>query len=226
MHSYSNLQASDFQYRQSNELDTKANVMPEIGILDRLGVVIRQPFDGLGAANFILSCVTAFYDEYQKENEDFYAYPDYFTFQSDGRLVDYRWFEIWPNHKNVETKQDAEAMLRAINDRGVNLLLIPDGPTSKPEIDEVTRESAERRIDACYLYAPNGTLDGSEFTVQQPREPASKWIQKTLEIADDKPELQGCREREWYNPIKSDIITQEFRRIDIDEAICHLPDSE
>lgn len=54
--------------------------MPVIAVSDRLGVVIRDPFDGIGAATFVLSCVTAFYDEYRMETDDFYAYPDYFTF--------------------------------------------------------------------------------------------------------------------------------------------------
>lgn len=185
MHSSEALAATDFQYRRAGESRARVDVMPDIAISDRLGVVVRDPFDGIGAVTFVLPCVTAFYDEYRVETDDFYAYPDYFTLQSDGRPVDYRWFDIWPDHKNIETTRGDEAVLRTINDRGINILLVPDRPPSPPDLDAVSRESFERRIDSCFLYAPDGQLDGPSFSIRQPRDPAWEWIQKTLDTIDD-----------------------------------------
>ena len=37
-------------------------------------------------------------------------------------------FDIWPAHKDVLVGTDAVERLNAITDRGVNILLVPDGP--------------------------------------------------------------------------------------------------
>jgi hypothetical protein len=225
MHSSEALAATDFEYRNASGTRTETGSMPDIALSNRLGVVVRNPFDGIGAATFVLSCVTGFYDEYRAETDDFYAYPDYFTFQSDGRLVDYRWFDIWPDHKNVETAPKAEAVLRAINDRAVDILLVPDGPTSDPDFEATTREGFERRIDECYLYAPNGRLEDPSVSIGLPRDPAWEWIEKTLHtIDDDHVDLRARREREWYSRTEDGTLTQGFRRIDPEDALRYLPD--
>jgi hypothetical protein len=225
MHSSEALAATDFHYRRADESCAKENVMPDISIPDRLGVVIRDPFGGIGAATFVLSCVTAFYDEYRTEGDDFYVYPDYFTFQSEERLVDYLWFYIWPDHKNVQTGREAEAVLQAINDRGINFLLVPDEPTGDPDLEAMTRASFEQRIDGCYLYAPDGQLDGDSFSISLPRDPTWEWIQKTLNtIGDENNDLQTRREREWRVRVENGTLTQEFRRITPENALRYLPD--
>ena len=198
--------------------------MPDISIPDRVGVVIRDPLDGIGAATFVLSCVTAFYDKYRKKTDDFYAYPDYFTFQSDGRLIDYLWFDIWPEHKNVETAREPETILQAINDRGINILLVPDGSASDPNLEAVTRESFERRIDSCYLYAPDGRLNGDSFSISMPRDSIWEWIQKTLNTIDDENSgLQARREQLWRARIEDGTIVQEFHQITPERALRYLP---
>jgi hypothetical protein len=149
----------------------------------------------------------------------------YFTFQTDERLVDYCWFDIWPVHKNIETARGGEAVLRTINDRGITILLVPDKPTGDPDLDAVSRESFERRIDSCFLYAPDGQLDGPSFSIHLPRDPSWEWIQKTLDtIDDDHADLQVRREREWYDRVEDGIITQKFRQIDPENALRYLPD--
>ena len=43
-------------------------------------------------------------------------------------------FDIWPEHKDVLVGTDAVERLNAITDRGVNILLVPDGPPAPREI--------------------------------------------------------------------------------------------
>ena len=40
-------------------------------------------------------------------------------------------FDIWPEHKDVLVGTDAVERLNAITDRGVNILLVPDGPSAE-----------------------------------------------------------------------------------------------
>ena len=224
MHTAEALSATDFQYRPTDRTRTGTDSIPDVTVSDRLGVVTRDPFDAIGAATFVLSCVTDFYDAYRAAADDFYAYPDYFTFQSDGRPVDYRWFDIWPDHKNVETDPDAESVLRAVNDRAIDVLLIPDGPTNDPDLEAVTREAFERRIDECYLYAPDGRLDESSFSIGLPRDPVRKWVEKTLDtIDDDHADVRVRREREWRARVEDGAFTQDFRQIDPEDALRYLP---
>jgi hypothetical protein len=225
MHTAEALAATDFQYRNADRTRAGVNPTPDVAVSDRLGVVIRDPFDGLGAATFVLSRVTDFYEEYRAETEDFYAYPDYFTFQSDGRFVDYLWFDIWPDHKNVRTAPEAEAVLRAINDRAIDALLVPDGPAGDPDFEAVTREGFERRIDDCYLYAPDGELDDPSFSIGLSCDPTWEWIERTLDtIDDDYTDLRARRKREWRARIEDGTLLQDFRRIDPEDALRYLPD--
>jgi hypothetical protein len=63
---------------------------------------------------------------------DFFAYPDYFAFrvgQSRGSLCE---LDVFPEHKEPVLEDDAEAILWAIDDRGITHLLVPEGATAGP----------------------------------------------------------------------------------------------
>lgn len=217
MHTTDELTAGSFEYHRGEEPVVGAGVMPSITVGDRLGVVMAEPGDGLGAGNFVLACVTAFYDRFGDQNGDFFEYPDYYTFQASARAVDYLEFDIWPDHKNVTVASDSERVLRAINDRAVNVLLVPDGVGSEPEVEDVTRRSAERRIDACYQYAANGRLADAGFSIRVPRAAVEGWYRETAEAA-------GV-EAGSYTPsgVEGAHVTQQFREIGLGEALRHLP---
>jgi len=140
MHSSAELDDESFEYVQNGRSVRRAGVVPSIDAHMRLGVVKRRQFDVLGATAFVCSCVGAFCDlyrqdrvstasavadtidddtrvaEYLGENE-FYTYPDFYTFQAAAEPVDYRWFDTWPDHKQVHIETDPEPVLSAINDR-------------------------------------------------------------------------------------------------------------
>jgi hypothetical protein len=219
MHTTHELTSEAFEYRDAEGAVDRREVVPHVSIDDRLGVVMDDPTDGFGAGNFVLSCVTAFYDRFRERSEEFYEYPDYFTFQASPNPVDYQEFDVWPDHKNVSVPRDPEAILRAINDRGITVLLVPDSALKAPDIDDVTRNSATRRIDACYLYGPDGDPDDAEFAIDLPCEPAAKWYRETADAAGVGSERFGCLEDDETS------ITQWFRRIDLWEAVHRLPAS-
>jgi hypothetical protein len=231
MHTHDELRADDFEYRYADEseLINRSDVMPTIQPSDRVGLVVDRPFDGIGACNFVLSCMTAFYDCYRKENKSFFAYPDYFTFQPSSTQVDYLWFDIWPDHKNVETAFDLETNLRAINDRGINILLIPE-TVSAPDIDDIesyTLESAERRITDCFVYSRHGSLDHADFSIEMPKEPTWEWITRILDTVDEsQSDLRDRRKAALRDELGDDTIRQEYERVSFDEAIHHLPNSQ
>lgn len=217
MHTIHELSAGLFEYRRAGEPVERLAVMPDVGIADRLGVVMAGPTDGLGAGHFVLACITAYYDQVGDFEPGLCEYPDYYTFQATDEPADYLELDIWPDHKNVRVPPEPEAVLRAVNDRAIDVLLVPDGPANGAEFDGATRRSAQRGIEACYRYAPDGDLTDAEFSIRLPREPAEAWYRETAETTA----APGAR----FEPALADEthITQGYRRIELDEALSALP---
>lgn len=169
MHTAWELINDAFDYYQNDEPVGREDVLPPISVADRLGVVMADSSDGLGAGNFVLACVTAFYDRLPEHGEDFYEYADYYTFQAGDDLVNYLEFDIWPAHKQVAVPRDPERILRAVNDRAVNILLVPTGADTDPELADTTLNSARRRIDVCYQYARAAISTTRSSSLRSPR---------------------------------------------------------
>jgi len=225
--------------------------MPSIDAHSRLGVVERRQFDALGATAFICSCVGAFYDLYRQdrvstasvvvdtiddddtrvaeylEENGFYAYPDFYTFQAAAEPVDYRWFDIWPDHKQVHVETDPEPALRAINDRAITTLLVPNESPSPPSLDPETRESAARRIESCYLYSPDGDLDDPDASIRIETDSLEEWIEATVDTVDADPDgVRDERAQYWRNQLANQPLEQDLKRIDLNRAFHYLPGSD
>lgn len=218
MHTTEELEGTDFQYQSDGHSVSRDDVMPSIKPTDRVGVVMGAGTDGLGAGNFILSCVIAFYERVKESKENLIEYPDYYTFQATADPADYRMFDIYPDHKNVIVDPDDEKLLQAINDRAINILLVPDVLPRTPGLDKITQRSTQRVVEDCYLYSPDGVLSESEFSIQVPRQPTHDWYQATVQSMDTVSN----------NPLTSvgfeeDNVIQEFRSISLEESLSRLP---
>lgn len=218
MHTTQEIDSSSFEYRVNGEVVTRETVMPHLTSDDRVGVVMGTGAEGLGAGNFVLSCVTAFYDYLsQNREEDFFEYPDYYTFQMTSEPADYRMFDIYPDHKNVVVEPDAEHLLRAINDRAITTLLIPDVSPTSPDIDDITLQSSYQRVEHCYVYAPDGCPSEPEFSIRQPRRPVNDWFEMTVKSID------GASEGSIPSFGSDDgWIVQQFRRVSVEQALQRL----
>ena len=219
MHTIDELARTDFEYRSNGSVVSRDAVMPDLTLEDRVGVVMGPGTDGLGAGNFILSCVIAFYDHLGETSDDFFEYPDFYTFQTTATPADYRMLDIYPDHKNVGVEPTDETLLRAINDRAITILLVPDEEPTPPAIEDITRRSAERRIDRCYTYGTDGQLRGAEFSIHLPRQSVAEWYETTARSVETVPDTYvppsvGSSENE---------LIQGFREIPIDEALSRFP---
>lgn len=102
-----------------------------------------------------------------------------FTVALVGRDVD-----IWPSHKWVVVESDKPIdWLRAITDRGVDILLVPDrssvddvgetGPSAlfssnsddDPHV-KLALHAAQRLIRECWVYSPSGRVRGGDVSVR------------------------------------------------------------
>ena len=221
MHTSSQLKSDDFVFIRDGQPVPMSDLVPGLTVLDRLGVVMRGPADGVGAGSLLLACVTAFYDLHRAAGEPFFAYPDYFTFQATPHPARYSSLDIWPHHKNVQVPNDPEQVLQAVNDRGVNILLVPEGPAASPEFERSALASARRRVRACYVYSPGGRVRDPGFRVQRPPGVTEPYMRKVFESIQD----EGVRQellRGWEKRQETGGSEETYRRVDLEEALPFL----
>jgi hypothetical protein len=119
----------------------------------------------LGASTAILAAVTAFYDVQRARGGEFFIYPDYFLFHVGHPHGDHNMLDVWPDHKEVVVADDAEEILRAINDRGVTRLLVEERPRGEPSFERETLASARARIATSLAYSPDGRVPDDDVRI-------------------------------------------------------------
>jgi hypothetical protein len=160
------LRSEHFEITVDGRAATLQNVFPGFTARDRLGIVIHDDLGAAGAGSLILAAVTGFYDGLRAEGEAFFAYPDYFAFHVGGDRGTLRKLDVYPAHKEVVVRDDAERILESINDRGVTRLLVPDGVPGAPDLERETVDSAQRRIRSALVYSPTGRTTDSDVLVR------------------------------------------------------------
>ena len=215
MHS-ATLRGADFVLRWRGALVPHAEFFAAVHATARIGVVIPQRLDALGAITLIMAYVTAFYDRYRERGGDFFAYPDYFTFQRASPCADYGMCDIWPPHKQVLVPADAQRTLEAVTDRGVNVLLVPDGEGRDSRLAPVERESARRSIVRCFAYSASGHAAQGDLIIACARRLLREYALAVCDSAPADDPLQMLRQP-WLTP--DGDVAQSFREVTLDEAL-------
>ena len=214
MHS-STLGDGDFEMIASGHSVALAEYFSGFTNTKRLGLLAPNGLEGVGAVSLIMAHVTAFYNTYRATGEDFFAYPDNFTFQSREPKAAYGMFDIWPEHKDVLVGPDAVERLNAITDRGVNILIVPDGPPTPSEYQRQQLASAERLIETCYAYSATGAVADPDVVIRCPADPLADWCKS---VCDSVPDGEGGKDWQGQGP----VLEQSFRRISRQEALARL----
>jgi hypothetical protein len=165
MHTSAELSSDSLALERDGEPARLQDVLEGFGSGDRLGVVVRDPCGAVGASGLLLAAVTAFYDAQRELSDDFFIYPDYFTFQVGRPLGDHSMLDVWPSHKEVVVPDDADAILEAINDRAITWLLVPDGNSGPLPAQREALASARSRIAGALAYSPSGRVKRADVRV-------------------------------------------------------------
>ena len=215
MHS-SELRDGDFVIESGGASVPLADFFNDYTSTRRLGLLAPQRTEGIGAVALIMAHVTAFYNIYRAAGGDFFAYPDFYTFQSREPVATYAKFDIWPSHKSVLVSDDPLNRLNAITDRAVNILLVPAGVSAEHDFQRQQLASAARLIDTCYLYSPMGTIEDPDLVIRCTTDPIANWCRTVI---NSLPEA----ERISHTLLdQDDTIEQSFRRIALEEALSLL----
>lgn len=222
MHTTKELTSGTFEIQIAGRPSSLTALFPGFDERDRLGVVVRQPCGGVGASTLVLAAVTAYYDFQRARSSDFFIYPDYFLFHVGGALGDHNMLDVWPSHKEVVVGDDAEELLRAINDRGVTRLVVPDGDPGEPSFDRETLASARSRIVTTLAYSAGGRTRDADVLVRG-NAVTESYVGAVLEQSTAVPEAVRAR----IGAARQDLLeegrpVESFRRIGLEEALALL----
>lgn len=221
MHSSEELCGDDFEITHNGQPVSHQAFFKNHTVDRRIGVVAPNRVDAVGAATLIMAYITAFYDRYREAGDDFFAYADYFVFQGEQPPASYTMLDIWPDHKSVVTTGDHVSRLNAINDRAVNVLIVPEGEETLRDYERPQMESARRNIQECYVYSATGTCPDADTIIRCKTEPIHGWGLTVFDSLIKKgDESIAPSRKQWENlRQKGDALEQSFRRISLDQAL-------
>jgi hypothetical protein len=216
MHS-SFLRGSDFRITHRREEVSHARFFGDLSTTDRVGVFAPGGIDGLGACLLLLAHTTAFYDRYRATGDEFFAYPDYFTFQRRTPTASYSMLDVWPGHKDVPVADDAGETLDAILDRAINVLVVPAGTAGAAEFAPVQMASARRTIRRCYTYSATGSAEQPTLAVACGRAEPAEWARAVI---DSLPPDDSAVRSHWLRVVAGGSIPeQSFSEVSLEQAL-------
>lgn len=132
--------------------------------------------------------------------------------------------DIWPPHKEVWVEPDPVSLLHAINDRAINVLLLPEGAPTEPGYEEPQIEAALRTVDRCFLYNPNGMVDHGELSITVCSQEVITWAGTIFDRHDGTPNpVFSSQNGAWLARFKGESsLTQSFAKISVEEALTRL----
>ena len=226
MHTTAELSSSSFSIEVDGTPAAIESVFDGFTDRDRVGVVVRAPCGAIGASTLILGAIIAYYDIWKARSDDFFIYPDYFLFHAGRLLGDHGMLDIWPSHKEVVVEDDPEQLLRAINDRGVTRLLVPDRDPvnggSGPNFERESLASARDRIVTVLAYDATGRAAGADVRIAG-NEVTEGYVQNVIDDSAAKLEFdrRGLEKARGALAVGGSPV-ESYRRIGLDEALSLL----
>jgi hypothetical protein len=164
MHMINLLTSDMFEVQRAGHPSSPQAVFPNWVPNDRFGIVIDEPFGGLGATQLIQMAATLFYDAKPSRRSERKVYPEIYALHYGQGYGAHAPFDFWPARR--EAIKDHRVLLDAINDRGITRLAIPDRPTRDIEHRPKEEDAALDRIVSAILYSPTGQVDGPDFSIR------------------------------------------------------------
>lgn len=170
MHAASLLKVSAFESRLHDRTVGVEELFPAWNRTDRLGIIVHEPFCGLGASLMIQAAIALFYKYDPSRALDNAQYPPVFMFHIGGRYGDHSSMDFWPARREVFLDADPSHILGSITDRAITRLIVPD--VSPGSLDYVNRQPSgwtdlharREQIMSCYAYPATGTAADVELT--------------------------------------------------------------
>ena len=246
MHSSYELRSETFEIEVGGRPVGLGDLFEGFDEQDRLGVVVRHPCGAVGASALICATITAFYDIQRARGPEFFVYPDYFLFHVGAPHGDHARLDVFPRRKEVVVGEEPEALLEAINDRGITRLVVEEDAPRRPELDRGEVASARGRIVSCLAYSSSGRVRDGDVRIAG-NDITEGYVEAIL---DPEARMERLRAGEEADRARADAIAvragevpaelrapiaaaraelrvdgrpvETYRRLDIDEALALL----
>jgi hypothetical protein len=244
MHTSGELTSDQFRVTVGGQRASVAELFPGFDEQTRVGVIVRDDFGAVGASNLLTAAVTGFYDIQRESFPDgFFRYVDYFLFHVDHIRGCHAMLDAsFPDHKEVVVEDDPERILRAVNDRAITHLVVPEGQPRAADFHRETLNGAKHRMKSAFVYSPGGRVGDANIEIAG-NEHVDFYVWATLKPADycDRYEAEGgdpkviAWERSRLGEVSDDAAekmladreqlkvsgrtVETFRRTSIDEAL-------
>jgi hypothetical protein len=166
MHVIHLLTSSMFEVSLAGHPASLDAVFPNWVPSDRFGIVIDEPFGGLGAAHLIQVATTLFYDVKPSRRSERKVYPEIYALHYGRGFGAHAPFDFWPARREAIVERDHRILLDAINDRGITRLAIPERPVRDIEHRPKEEDAALDRIISAILYSPSGRVTAPSFSIR------------------------------------------------------------
>ncbi|WP_150459971.1 hypothetical protein [Nesterenkonia ebinurensis] len=211
MHTAGLMRTREFGFKARGEDSEFADLLPHFDSRDRIGIVAVEPGDALSASALLLAAIGAFYEELKDTEEDFYLYPEFYVFHVGGMQGFHSKLDIWPQSKEVVVPRDPQALLAAINDRGITRLILPRRPRSSGTLMLHAVQRAERTLRS--ILVTTSSLEEAEWAVE-PSAAAAEMIMRCAQVSE--PLLGQPVAEQWVTEPES---AQYYSSVEFKEAL-------
>lgn len=214
LHTAKLMKTGEFVFMRGGTSVVLSDIFPNFTTQDRVGIVAIEPGDSLKAAPLLLASIGAFYEELYSTEKDFYLYPDYFVFHIGEMKGRHSTLDVWPQSKEVVVPADLQALLAAINDRGITRLILPVGPGASGIVMVHAAQLAARCLSTVLT---TDSSFGRPTWMVKPSDPAAAMIVRCAKTSRD---LLG---EELADQWTADAgAFQGYSEIDVDECLSAL----
>jgi len=198
MHVVSLLKTEMFDVEIDGRRASIAELFPDWHPHDRFGLVIDEPFGGLGATHLLQSAMMAYYDVKPTRRTSRAVYPEIYAFHVGKGYGAHAPYDFWPARREVILHTtDHREVLDAINDRGITRLAVPDRPMRDVVHRPKEEDAAFDRIASAFVYSATGRVAGSDVTIlgndKRTEYNPSQTLRPVSEIAPTRPAVIGGR---------------------------------
>lgn len=198
MHVVSLLKTEMFDVAIDGRPASIAELFPDWNPLDRFGLVIDEPFGGLGATQLLQSAMMAYYDVKPTRRTSRAVYPEIYAFHVGKGYGAHAPYDFWPARREVILRtSDHREILDAINDRGITRLAVPDRPMRDVVHRPKEEDAAFDRIASAFVYSATGRVADADVTIsgkdKRTEYNPSQTLRPVSEVAPTRPTVVGGR---------------------------------
>jgi hypothetical protein len=154
-----------FEVRMNGEHAGLDTIFPDWNPHDRFGIVIHEPWGGIGASLLLQAAMAEFYRVRQAAGiKDIYA--EVYAFNVGRDFGDLSMYDIWPFYKEVVVESNPAKVLQAINAHGITRLAVPAGPLKKFDFFWPEEIAFEDRIRTVIAYSADGRTPDADIEIR------------------------------------------------------------